>query len=55
MQTVVLNGLYFPFVDFLSSAATAVVLGFGSWLAFGGNISIGTLVAFRSAKLGTNT
>jgi ABC-type multidrug transport system fused ATPase/permease subunit len=46
MRTVVLNGLYFPFVDFLSSAATAVVLGFGSWLAFGGNMSIGTLVAF---------
>ena len=28
-QTVVLNGLYFPFVDFLSAAATAIVLGFG--------------------------
>jgi ATP-binding cassette subfamily B protein len=46
MQTVVLNGLYFPFVDFLSSAATAVVLGYGGWLAFNGNVSIGTLVAF---------
>ena len=29
MQTVVLNGVYFPFVDFLSSVATAVVLGYG--------------------------
>ncbi len=46
MQTVVLNGVYFPFVDFLSSAATAVVLGYGGWLAFNGDVSIGTLVAF---------
>jgi ATP-binding cassette subfamily B protein len=46
MQTVVLNGIYFPVVDFLSSAATAVVLGYGGWLAFHGQVSIGTLVAF---------
>jgi ABC-type multidrug transport system fused ATPase/permease subunit len=46
METVVLNGLYFPFVDFLSSAATAVVLGYGGWLAFHGNVTVGTLVAF---------
>jgi ATP-binding cassette subfamily B protein len=46
METVVLNGIYFPVVDFLSSAATAVVLGYGGWLAFNGNISIGILVAF---------
>jgi ABC-type multidrug transport system fused ATPase/permease subunit len=46
MQTVVLNGVYFPVVDFLSSAATAVVLGYGGWLAFNGDVSIGTLVAF---------
>jgi ATP-binding cassette subfamily B protein len=46
METVVLNGIYFPIVDFLSSAATAVVLGYGGWLAFNGNISIGILVAF---------
>jgi ATP-binding cassette subfamily B protein len=46
MQTVVLNGLYFPFVDFLSTAATAVVLGYGGWLAYHGSVSIGTLVAF---------
>jgi ATP-binding cassette subfamily B protein len=46
MQTVVLSGLYFPFVDFLSSTATAVVLGFGGYLAFNGDVSIGTLVAF---------
>jgi ATP-binding cassette subfamily B protein len=45
-QTVVLAGLYFPFVDFLSSTASAVVLGYGGWLAFHGQVSIGTLVAF---------
>ena len=31
-ETVVLNGLYFPFVDFLSSAATSIVLGYGGYL-----------------------
>ncbi len=46
MRTVVLSGTYFPFVDFLSSAATAVVLGYGGWLAYHGQVSIGTLVAF---------
>jgi ABC-type multidrug transport system fused ATPase/permease subunit len=46
MRTVVLSGTYFPFVDFLSSAATAVVLGYGGWLAYHGDVSIGTLVAF---------
>jgi ABC-type multidrug transport system fused ATPase/permease subunit len=46
MQTVVLSGLYFPFVDFLSTAATGVVLGYGGWLAFHGQMSIGTVVAF---------
>jgi ABC-type multidrug transport system fused ATPase/permease subunit len=45
-QTVVLNGLYFPFVDLLSSLATAVVLGYGGWLVFQGDITIGVLVAF---------
>ena len=33
-QTVVLNGLYFPFVDFLSALATAIVLGYGGYLVF---------------------
>jgi ABC-type multidrug transport system fused ATPase/permease subunit len=46
MQTVVLSGIYFPVLDFLSSAATAVVLGYGGWLVWHGDTSIGTLVAF---------
>ena len=45
-QTVVLNGLYFPFVDFLSAAATAVVLGYGGYLVFDGQTTPGTLFAF---------
>src|SRR5437763_7605325 len=46
MQTVVLNGLYFPFVDLLSSVALAVVLGYGGHLYFSGAVTIGTLFAF---------
>jgi ABC-type multidrug transport system fused ATPase/permease subunit len=46
MQTVLLNGLYFPFVDLLSSVALAVVLGYGGHLYFAGTLSIGTLFAF---------
>ena len=45
-QTVLLNGLYFPFVDFLSAAATAIVLGYGGYLVFGGDLTVGTLFAF---------
>jgi ATP-binding cassette, subfamily B, bacterial len=45
-QTVVLNGLYFPFVDFLSALATAIVIGYGGHLAVGGSLSVGTLLAF---------
>jgi ABC-type multidrug transport system fused ATPase/permease subunit len=44
--TVVTNGLYFPFVDFLSTAATAVVLGYGGYRYFGASIELGTLLAF---------
>jgi ABC-type multidrug transport system fused ATPase/permease subunit len=44
--TVVTNGLYFPFVDFLATAATAVVLGYGGYRYFDGSIQIGTLLAF---------
>jgi ATP-binding cassette subfamily B protein len=45
-RTVVLNGLYFPFVDLLSSVASAIVLGYGGWLVFHGRMTIGTLTAF---------
>ena len=45
-RTVVYNGLYFPFVDVLSGAGSAIVLGYGGWLVFHGQTTIGTLVAF---------
>jgi ATP-binding cassette, subfamily B, bacterial len=46
MQTVILNGIYFPFVSLLSTLALAVVLGYGGHLYFRHAISIGTLFAF---------
>ena len=45
-ETVVLNGIYFPAVDILSSVATAIVLGVGGWLVVDGNMTTGTLLAF---------
>jgi ABC-type multidrug transport system fused ATPase/permease subunit len=45
-QTVVTNGVYFPFVDFLSAVATSVVLGYGGYLLSQGEVSVGTLFAF---------
>jgi ATP-binding cassette subfamily B protein len=45
-ETVVLNGLYFPAVDFLASLATAIVLGYGGYLLSNGDVTIGTLLAF---------
>jgi len=45
-RTVVWNGIYFPFVDVLSGAGSAIVLGYGGWLVFHGQVTIGTLVAF---------
>jgi ATP-binding cassette subfamily B protein len=45
-ETVVLNGIYFPAVDLLSSIATAIVFGYGGWLVYHGDMSTGTLFAF---------
>jgi ABC-type multidrug transport system fused ATPase/permease subunit len=45
-ETVVLNGLYFPAVDVLSSIATAIVLGVGGALVIGDSLTVGTLLAF---------
>jgi ATP-binding cassette subfamily B protein len=46
MQTVILNGVYFPIVDLLSTVALAVVLGYGGHLYYAHSISLGTLFAF---------
>jgi ATP-binding cassette subfamily B protein len=45
-ETVVQNALYFPYVDLLSSLATATVLGYGGYLVFDNNTTIGVLTAF---------
>jgi ATP-binding cassette subfamily B protein len=45
-ETVVQNAVYFPFVDFLSSLATAIILGYGAYLVFDGQTTIGVLTAF---------
>ena len=45
-ETVVLNSIYFPAVDILSSVATAIVLGVGGWLVVEGEMTTGTLIAF---------
>jgi ATP-binding cassette subfamily B protein len=45
-QTVVLNGVYFPYVDLLSTISTVVVLGYGGYRYFDGSISEGTIFAF---------
>jgi ABC-type multidrug transport system fused ATPase/permease subunit len=46
MQTVILNGIYFPIVDLLSTVALAVVLAYGGHLYFNGALTLGTLFAF---------
>jgi ABC-type multidrug transport system fused ATPase/permease subunit len=46
MQTVVLNGLYFPFVSLLATLALAVVLGYGGHLYLRDAIALTTLFAF---------
>jgi len=45
-ETIVLNGVYFPAVDFLASLATAIVLGYGGYLLMHDQVTIGTLLAF---------
>ncbi|HEY0247932.1 MAG TPA: ABC transporter ATP-binding protein [Gryllotalpicola sp.] len=37
---------YFPFVQFLSAIADAIVLGLGAWLILHGQLSTGALIAF---------
>jgi ATP-binding cassette subfamily B protein len=46
MQTVVLNGLYFPFVSLLATLALAIVLGYGGHLYLDGALAFSTLFAF---------
>jgi len=46
MDTVVLSGMYFPVVEFLSAVATALILLYGGHQVARGAITIGVLVAF---------
>jgi ATP-binding cassette, subfamily B, bacterial len=46
MQTVVLNGLYFPFVSLLATLALAIVLGYGGHLYLRDAIALTTLFSF---------
>ena len=41
-----LSAIFFPGVDFIGSAATALVVGVGGWLVMGNTLTAGTLVAF---------
>ncbi len=41
-----ISSVYFPFVEFLSVAATAIVLGAGATMVTDGSLSPGTLIAF---------
>jgi ATP-binding cassette subfamily B protein len=45
-ETTILNAIYFPAVDLLSTAATAIVFGYGGWLVYHGQMTTGTLFAF---------
>ncbi len=45
-ETTILNAIYFPAVDLLASAATAIVFGYGGWLVYHDQMSTGTLFAF---------
>jgi ABC-type multidrug transport system fused ATPase/permease subunit len=46
VQTVNVSAIYFPFVDLLSAAAMAVVLGYGGILVINGSITPGDLFVF---------
>jgi len=41
-----LVSIYFPFVQFLSDAADAVILGIGAYLIYSGRLTAGVLIAF---------
>ena len=45
-KAAVLGAIYFPFVEFLSTAATAIVLGYGASMVAGGSLTTGALIAF---------
>lgn len=41
-----LSAVFHPGVEFLTALGTVIVVGFGGWLAYGGQIAVGDIVAF---------
>jgi ATP-binding cassette subfamily B multidrug efflux pump len=46
MSATAITSAFQPLVDVLGTLATAIVAGFGGWLALRGDVSVGVLVAF---------
>lgn len=46
VQAVAITSAFAPAIDVLSTVATAVVIGYGSWLAFNGGLTVGVVAAF---------
>ena len=46
MVTVKISSRYFPFIEYAGVAATAVIVGYGGWLASRGVVQVGVVAAF---------
>ena len=46
METVRISAKYFPFIEYAGVAATAVIVGYGGWLASRGVVQVGIVAAF---------
>ncbi|MGO9872723.1 MAG: ABC transporter ATP-binding protein [Acidimicrobiia bacterium] len=46
MVTVRISAKYFPFIEYAGVAATAVIVGYGGWLASRGAVQVGVVAAF---------
>ena len=46
VQAVAITSAFAPAIDILSTLATALVIGYGSYLVFAGSLSVGVLTAF---------
>lgn len=46
VEAVAITSAFAPAIDLLSTAATAVVIGYGSWLVFNGGLTVGVVAAF---------
>lgn len=46
VQAVAITSAFAPAIDIISTLGTALVIGYGGYLVFGGNLSVGLLAAF---------